>query len=207
MTSRIDLRDDDLTLLDFVPESIKSDPEIVALSHAIDPELRAVAESVIEANILPRIDDLPEWVLDELAWAFNLDTLMAWSALDGAGQPVNAPIEGKRAILRNIFDLRKRAGTRYAVRRVFDLLGVTGRLLEWFVDTGPPYTYRLELTVDENPLTAIQTQAVVELAKRFAPVRSRMRAFTIVSERGGGPVTLRAASTGGHFVTIPFGGP
>lgn len=206
MTSRIDLRDDDLSLLDFVPESIKSDPEIIALSHAIDPELRAVAEAVIEANILPRIDSLPEWVLDELAWAFNLDTLMAWSALDGTGQPVNAPIEGKRAILRNIFDLRKRAGTRYAVRRAVELLGVTARVLEWFVDTGGPYTYRLELTVGTDPLTAVQVQAVVEIAKRFAPVRSRMRSFSVVAGSSG-PLSMRSASLAGRHTTISFGGP
>jgi phage tail P2-like protein len=202
----IDLRSPTLSLLDFLPSSIKSEPEIVAMSKALDPEIRAVVAAIAEANILPRIDDQPEWVLDELAWAFKIDELLAWSAIDANGFPVQAPISGKRAILRNIIALQRKAGTRWAVRRVVELLGVTARLIEWFVDGGDPYTYRLEVTVTDEPLTEIQQQAVIEIAKRFAPVRSRMSDFSVVAEQSG-PLSLRAIPTSGRHVTIEFGGP
>ncbi len=103
----------DASLLYFVPEVIASDLEIIAISLAIDPELQAVGAAIIEANILPRISEQPEWVLDELAWAFRLNQLQIWDS---------ATIEGKRALLVNIFEVRKKSGTRFAVRRVFDLM-------------------------------------------------------------------------------------
>jgi phage tail P2-like protein len=190
----IDIRD--ASLLDFLPESIKSDPEIIALSRAIDPELRAVADAVIEAIILPRIDSLPEAILDELAWAFDLNSLQVWDT---------ATIDGKRALLVNIFAVRKKSGTRFAVRRVFDLMSVVGEVVEWFEEAGDPYTYRLRLFVDEVGITLQQLLQIFELTHRFAPTRSRLSEYAVESDREAR--VLRPALTVGRHVQIEFGGP
>jgi hypothetical protein len=81
------------------------------------PSCAIVGAAIIEANILPRIAELGDDILNELAWAFRLNRLQIWD---------EATTEGKRALLVNIFAIRKKSGTRFAVRRVFDLLSVVG---------------------------------------------------------------------------------
>jgi phage tail P2-like protein len=187
----------DVSLIDFVPESIASDLEIIALSLAIDPELRDVGAAIIEANILPRISEQPEWVLDELAWAFRMNQLQIWDA---------ATIEGKRALLVNIFAIRKKSGTRFAVRRVFDLMSVVGEVVEWFEEAAAPYTYRLRLFVDEVGITLAQLLSISELTHRFESTRSQMSELAVESDRSA-PLSMRSVSTVGRHTTIEFGGP
>lgn len=191
----IDIRD--ASLLDFLPESIASDSEVIAMSLAIDPELRAVGAAVIEAVILPRIAQLEDPVLNELAWAFNLSGLQLWDS---------ATTAGKRALLVNIFAIRKKSGTRFAVRRVFDLLSVVGRVVEWWEDGSDPFTYRLFVGVDETPPTISQLLQISELTYRFAPARAELSELAVESDRAA-PITVRPVVTVGRQATIPFGGP
>lgn len=169
------LDDSDFSLVDFLPESISSDAEIVALSLAIDPELRGVGAAIIEAVILPRIASLPMEILDELAWAFNLNSLQLWDS---------ATIEGKRALLVNIFAIRKKSGTVFAVRRIFDLLAVTGSIFEWWQEGAPAYTYRLRLLVNAVGVSLSQLLQISELTHRFEPTRCKLAEFAVESDRG-----------------------
>jgi phage tail P2-like protein len=193
----IDLRDATLSLLDFLPESIKSDPEIIALSLAIDPELRSVGAAIIEAVILPRISQLDDPILDELAWAFRLNRLQIWD---------DATTEGKRALLANVFAIRKKSGTRFSVRRVFDLLSVVGSVVEWWEEGAAPYTYRLRLFVDLIGITLSQLVQIGELTHRFAPTRAKLSEFAVESDRTA-EVFSGAALTVGRQTEIAFGGP
>lgn len=195
MTSRIDLRD--ASLLDFVPESIVSDPEIIALSLAIDPELREVGIAIIEATILPRIADVSPAVLEELGWAFRLNELQLWDV---------ATTDAKRNLLVNIFAIRKKSGTRFAVRRVFDLVSVVGEVIEWWEEAAPPYTYRLRLFVDDVGVTLLQMTQISEVTHRFAPARASLTEFAVESDRET-PLRIYPVHTVGRHVTIPFGGP
>jgi phage tail P2-like protein len=187
----------DASLLDFVPEVISSDPEIIALSLAIDPELQDVGAAIIEANILPRISEQPEWVLDELAWAFRFNELQIWDS---------ATIEGKRALLVNVFEIRKKSGTRFAVRRIFDLMSVVGEVVEWFEEDETPYTYRLRLFVDEIGITLEQLLQISELTHRFESTRSQLRELAVESDRPA-PAFVYPAVTVGRHTTISFGEP
>jgi phage tail P2-like protein len=196
----IDLRD--ASLLDFLPDSIASDPEIVALSLAIDPELRDVGAAIIEAIILPRLGEQREEILNELAWACNLNSLLLWDT---------ATVDGKRALLRNIFKVRKKSGTPFAVRRVFDLVSVTALVIEWWQDLinsipADPYTYRLRIIITSSGITLLQLQSLDELTYRFAPTRSALSEFAVEADRSastfGYPVI-----TSGHHTVIEYGGP
>jgi len=190
-----DLRD--VSLVELMPESIKADPDMVAIALALDPEIQEVSAAIVDALILPRISVLPEAILDELAWAFNLNSLQIWDV---------ATIEGKRALLANIFAIRKKSGTRFAVRRVFDLMSVVGSVVEWFEEGAAPYTYRLRIFVDEVGITLSQLVQINELTHRFAPTRAYLREFAVESDRRA-PLRVYAAAMTGRQTTISFGGP
>jgi len=187
----------DASLIDFLPESIASDPEIIALSLAIDPELRAAGAAIIEAVILPRISELDDPILNELAWAFNLNNLQIWD---------DATTEGKRSLLVNIFAIRKKSGTRFSVRRLFDLMSVVGEVIEWWEEAAPAYTYRLRIFVDQTGVTRSQLIQISELTHRFAPTRAKLSEYAVESDRRA-PLLIYPAVTVGRHTSISFGGP
>jgi phage tail P2-like protein len=193
--TRLDIRE--ASILDFLPSSIASDPEIIALSRAIDPELRDVATESIAAAILPRLADVPERVLDEVAWGMRLNELQIWDS---------ATISGKQTLLANIFAIRKKSGTVFAVRRVFDLLSVVGVVVEWFEEGAQPHTYRLRIFVDQVGITLAQLTQATELVQRFARRSQKLREFAVESSRTAPALIYPVPATGRH-VTIPFGGP
>lgn len=190
----IDLRN--VSLLDVLPESIASDPDIVALSLAIDPELRSVGAAIIEAVILPRIAELEDPILNELAWAFRLNRLQIWD---------EATTEGKRALLVNIFSIRKKSGTRFAVRRAFDLLSVVGKVIEWWEEGAAANTYRLRIFVGLVEITRSQLVQIGELVRRFARTSQKLSEFAVEADSTG-PLYPYAAVTVGRQTVIPYGG-
>lgn len=192
----IDLRS--ARLLDFVPESIAEDPEIVAMSLAIDPEVQEVAAAIVEAVVLARIDELSEAVCDEVAWDHRLNELQLWD---------DATLAGKRALLRNVFAIRKKSGTRFAVRRIFDLLNLVGTVIEWWEEAAPPNTYRLRVAVVGDPGISLRTiLQIPELLHRFARASQQLTELGVEADQRG-PLNPYPALTVGHHTTIGFGAP
>lgn len=183
-----------ISVLDVTPESIKSDPEIIALSRALDTELHAVAMAIIEANILPRIDELDDPVLDEIAWAVRLNELQLWD---------NATTAAKRTLLKNIFAILKKSGTRYSIRRIFDVMSVVGTVVEWWEEAQTPNTYRLRLFVDDVGVSLQQQLEITELVLRFGRASQKLREFAIESNRTA-LLTLAAAPEAGIHITVDF---
>lgn len=184
-------------LLDLVPESIREEEDIVALTRAIAPEFQNIAGAVVETVILPNIASLPEAVLNELAWSMRLNELQIWD---------DATLAGKRALLINIFAIRKKAGTRYAVRRIFDLLSVVGTVIEWWEEAATANTYRLRLNATDVGMTLAALRQIPELLDRFARVSQDLTELGVEVDS---PGTLQAypALTTGQHVTIQYGAP
>lgn len=194
----------DASLVDFLPSAIAAETDIVALSLAIDPELRGVGADIVEALVLPNIAQLGDDVLNELAWAMRLDELQVWDT---------ATVEGKRALLADIFVLRKKSGTRYALRRLFSLIEVLAHITEWWEESPPAaaYTYRISLEVPPPPLGGTspglllaQMIQVSEVILRFTPTRCQLSELSVESNEPG-PLFLAAAPVHGRHVTIGFG--
>lgn len=161
----IDLRDATLALIDFVPEAIADDAEIVALSLAIDPELRTIGAALIEAAILPRIADVPEAILDEIAWGCRFNELKVWDV---------ATVARKRAFLVDFLEIRKRSGSRWAVERALELVGVNATVIEWWEEATVPFTYR----ITTSGVTPDQEEYIRDLMLRFAPARMSLTGIT-----------------------------
>jgi phage tail P2-like protein len=196
--------DPDFSLVEVLPASIAHHREIIAMSKALDPEIRAVAAAIIEANILPNIATVPEDVLDEIAWANNLSTLQIWDVAD---------VDLKRAVLTNILEVRKKSGTVYAVQRTFTLMNLDADIVEWFNETdftipgaGQPYTYRIRIFLDEAAsFTASQWIQLWELTYRFE--RASVQLVQLATEIDeSGPLDIYPAPQTGRLVTVGFFG-
>lgn len=125
-----------VSLRDIAPSSIAPDPQIQAMIEAIDPELRGVSFDTREALIYSRIDDLPENVVDLLAWQFHVDFY----------EPMGMSLGVKRGLVKTAILVHKRKGTKWAVRELCDIVFGKTTVEPWHEYGGEPYHFRV--TVD-----------------------------------------------------------
>lgn len=125
------------SLLDLLPESLKRDPEVVALAKAVDPEIRAIAEDIKKVEILSRIDELPEPVLDHLLYQFHI------TFDEGAG--LITSVEEKRRFIKSAIQIHRIKGTKRALEMVLEILDIRGVIKEWFEYGGEPYHFRIDI--------------------------------------------------------------
>lgn len=152
----MDLKQADVLALQ--TKSMQEDLTVQGFSAALTPQVRAIAEDIMRIMIYARIDELPEELLDILAWQYSA----LWYDVD-------SPIDVKREAIREVFMIHKTKGTPAAVQRVVELFFGDGRVEEWFEYEGEPGYFRIttnnpEATTEKAALLAKAVSAV----KRFS---------------------------------------
>ncbi len=122
----------DIKWLDIIPPSISADPQVQAISAAVTPQLQEVSQDIRECILLARLDELPEPVIDLLAWQWHVDFYEPDLSL---GQ--------KRELVRTAIDAHRHKGTPYAVELVVKAILNDGVVQEWFEYGGEPYYFRV----------------------------------------------------------------
>ena len=87
------------------PDALKGDPNILALASSIAEVLSERVSEIDDLKVYSRIDELPEDLLDILAYDLKVD----W-------YDYSYPIEAKRAIIRDSVQVHKHMGTKFAVK-------------------------------------------------------------------------------------------
>lgn len=159
-----------IDLLKLQTAYMQEDPTTKALCAALNPQLQEIANSLVKALILAKVDSLSEELLDELAYELHVDWYDA-----------KATIDVKRNLIKNSDKVHMFLGTPYAVEQVVQDYFGDGQVEEWFDYGGQPYYFRV---VTEN------SAVTGELADQFANAvdavknkRSRLEAV-IVSMTG-----------------------
>lgn len=121
----------DISLLDVLPQNLAQNPDVIAMSKAIDDELHAINKLIPKTTIYGLIDGLESAILDHLAWQWNSDT---WRD--------NWPVSLKRSVFKSIIRTKRIKGTRATVEDVVSSLGGVVDIKEWFEQSprGEPYT-------------------------------------------------------------------
>lgn len=126
----------ELSLLDIAPGSIKTDKAVNAAIKAIDPELKSVSQSISEAFIISRIDELPEILIDLLAWQWHVDYYEPDLSLDV-----------KRSLVKSSIKWHRIKGTPYAVEQLVSQIFGNAKVSEWFDYAGRAYFFRVAVNV------------------------------------------------------------
>ncbi|MDR1651861.1 MAG: phage tail protein I [Synergistaceae bacterium] len=124
-----------ISLRDVIPSSIASDPQIQAMIDALDPELQSVSLDTREALIYSRINELPEDVIDLLAWQFHVDFY----------EPMDLSLEIKRGLVKTAILVHKRKGTRWAVQELCGVVFGDTEVSPWFEYGGEPYHFNVSI--------------------------------------------------------------
>ena len=122
-----------VSLLDIMPPNLLEDENVKAAALAIDTELLKVTESIKECLHVARLNELPEAVIDLLAWQWHVDFYKP-----------DLTIEQKKNMVRTSIDVHRHKGTPYAVETVVKAYLKNAVVREWFEFGGDPYTFKIE---------------------------------------------------------------
>ena len=137
-----------ISLLDILPNSILTDPQITAAAKALDTELQSVTRATVETLHLPRIDELPEAVVDLLAWQWHVDFY----------EPLGMDIDTKRRLVKESIAWHRMKGTPAAIEAVASVAFDTTTVKEWYEYGGKPYYFKIvteDVTTDKEVLNRL----------------------------------------------------
>lgn len=121
------MRLSDLEFIKLLPMWMRDDLANIGLSNGVEEIVAPVVDEIKFLPIWDRLDELPETMLDELAWEFNL----LW-------YDKTANIETKRELVKNGLKVWGKLGTKWAVENVINTYFGEGYIKEWFEYNGTP---------------------------------------------------------------------
>ena len=131
-----------VSLLDILPDSILADEKIKAIAAALDTELQKVTAETQQVLHLPRLDVLPEKVIDLLAWQFHVDFY----------EPVGMNIKTKRKLVKESIAWHRIKGTPAAVEMMLSsTFGRSAKVSEWYEYDGEPYHFKVSVKTKKFP--------------------------------------------------------
>ena len=161
----------EVALIDLMPPSIRYDQQVIDACNSLDLELDEVKQLIAYAAIYARIDELPESVIEALAWE---------NKMLGAEWAIAKTLDKRRELVKNSFLLNKKRGTRWAVERIFTILGMRAEIVEWFEEGAEPFTFRISvLDVTETGFTPEVEQWVTSLIYAYKPLSRHIKGTTL----------------------------
>lgn len=130
-----------LDLLALQTQIMQTDKTTQGMCAALTPQFQQLAVDADKVLLWSNIDNLPEEILDELAWALHLDFY-----------DPDADITAKRYLVKNAHSIHATKGTPYAVKQAIYAYFGEGDILEWFNYGGQPYHFMIYVR-DQAALT------------------------------------------------------
>ena len=150
-------------LLRALPEVLRNDESMQDLAASVAQVLAGRPDEIQRLAIYPRIDELPEEMLDILAYDFKVDW---WDA--------DYSLEEKRRTLKDSWRVHRMLGTKAAVVTAISAIYPDTQLQEWFEYEGQPYHFRLLIDATFDDVDPIKHQRVLDRVAYYKNLRSTM---------------------------------
>jgi len=178
----------DVTLLELLPENLRSDPDIIAASQAVDSEFQALASSIKNCLTIADVDNASSDVVDNLAGEMQVDFY---------DQTLSLPI--RRALVKNGYIYKYQKGTAYVVKQIVEDAGLDATVKEWFEYEGEPYYFKVTTETVISGTTVLAE--LVEMINAVKNVRSWLEAI-IINRTWSGAMYLGGALVSGKTLTL-----
>jgi phage tail P2-like protein len=155
-------------LLRTLPEVLRNDDNMLALASSISDILSSRVSEIESLRIYTRIDELPEDLLDILAYDFKVD----WYGYDYG-------IEAKRSLIKNSFNVHRHLGTWGAVEKALSDIYPGSEVEEWFEYGGDPFYFRVLLDVT-NQRVAITHDEIIRTLYIYKSLRSHLQDNAVI---------------------------
>lgn len=152
-------------LTDIMPSNISRNPEVQALSYALQQSCRLLYQYSQKIYIYACLDEQPEKVIDLLA--VELRTQYYSNTLD---------VETKRKLVKNTLIWYMSAGTPEAVEELVSTVFGEGEVKEWFEYGGQPYCFQIKT---DAVLTEHMADYFAKMIRRVKNARSHLDSIEI----------------------------
>lgn len=144
---------------DYLPDALKQDEKMRSLAAAVTQQLLEVSANVEDVLIYSRIDELPEALVDVLAYDMHID----W-------YDYSYPLEVKRSVLKSSVRVHKKMGTKYATEQALGAVWSQSEIEEWFQYGGEPHHFHIICDTSKESIMASYTEIVnaVKMYKRLS---------------------------------------
>lgn len=122
-----------IKLIDLLPSSIKSDPDIIAAAKSLDDVLLETTQAISKLSWWDRLDTLTDPEADEMAWQLHVDFY-----------DPTFPIEQKRELVKNAIRFHRQKGTPAAVEELIRIIFGEGKVEEWWEYGGEPGYFQVQ---------------------------------------------------------------
>jgi len=129
-----------MQLKELLPESLKADPEAVKICDAAQPVFDRIKAAINKLLLIPNIHTQPEEILQHLAWERNLEAEEGWELSDSEEQKIE--------LILNAYEIQRYKGTRFAIIKSLELLGINAQFQKWTEYGGDPYHFKIIINRD-----------------------------------------------------------
>ena len=178
-------------LLRTLPETLKKDESMFAVALAVANALSARPSEIEQLMIYARIDELPEALLDVLAYDFKVDW---WDA--------DYTLEEKRQTLKDSWNVHRTLGTKAAVERAISAIYKDTQVSEWFEYGGLPYHFKLLVESTYEHVDSVKHRRVLGRVDYYKNLRSKLDCVEYVTNPKGKCTSYAVAAAAGIAVEI-----
>jgi len=178
-------------LLRTLPEVLRNDENMMSIASSIAQALSARPEELLELMIYPRIDHLPDALLDILAQDFKVD----WWDPDYT-------LAEKRQTLKDSWAVHRILGTKEAMKRAISAIFEDIDILEWFEYGGEPYRFKLRIHSRYEEMDPVKYQRVLDRVHYYKNLRSHLDGIVHPVEVSGAAALYCGAKTGCVHIKI-----
>lgn len=177
----IDFYDSHMT--DILPDSIKGDPLVKAMSYAISNAVKRIMQNAGKAGVYAMIDSMDEKALDLLAVELRTKYYGKW--LDP---------EEKKTMIKKTLLWYTRAGTPFTVRELSDFVFQNARVEEWFEYGADAYLFRLIVNVTDRDISLESYMEFLRSVYGVKNTRSHLEAIIFQCDKW---VEIKTVAAGG----------
>lgn len=176
---------------DYLPETLKRDPKMKALAAAVAKQMLGISAEIDNVLIYSRLDELPEELIDILAFDMHVD----W-------YDYSYPLDIKREIVKNSVKVHKKLGTKYAVetalKNVYKDVGIS----EWFEYGGKPYFFKINVNVSNTGFAEGAYQDILSKVWFYKNLRSHCDGIYISLKGKSAVIGVMAGSGVGEILKV-----
>lgn len=131
---------ENLKLSDIMPPNLLKDSFVKAMCDALDVQLNKLVENNKKLSIYANIDNLPEEIINFLAWQFHVDFFdESWT------------LKQKRDTVKNSIKWHRYKGSIGVLEDYISTIFGNARVIEWFDYDGEPYHFKIDMITGEIP--------------------------------------------------------
>lgn len=143
-----------------LPDSIAHDKDVQNICTAIRDRLWRIKKQSDLLLLLPRLDDMDESLVDELAWEYHVDFYRP-----------DLPVETKRNLIRQAISWHRIKGTPAAVEEVCSAVFKHAEVYENWQYGGEPYHFKVMVVKEDIPTVEI-VETLIDAIEQTKNTRS-----------------------------------